>query len=145
MKKLMIITAAVLAACMLLTGCVKERYPLPQNAKIFEQGEYYDPDDPEAGYVTITYEGRVYAPFGVQDGVIKESDVEGAIGWVYRPDFPDDQGERVIKLKGTNDFLMVYYVNGIMEPRTFYRALDTAGKEITIPSYIVSQDYGIWK
>ena len=144
MKKLLVLLAVMIAAFLLLAGCRGERYPLPQNAIVFEQGEYLDPNDPEDGYGIITYKGRVYAPYGALNGSVKESDTEGAIGYVSRPDFPEDNAERVIKLMGTDDFLMIYYVNGIMEQPMFFRALDTAGKDIAIPRYIESQGYGIW-
>lgn len=145
MKRMIcLLTAAAVLVCLMLTGCT-ERFPLPVGSVAFEQGSYADPDEPDDGYQTITYLGRIYVPFGTLKGKMKDSEAAEVLGWVSRPDFPDDQGERVIRLKATEDLLMVYYVKGIMEQPMFYRALDTAGKDITLPKYVEPLGYGIWE
>ena len=42
------------------------------------------------------------------------------------------------------NYLVVITVNGFMDQPIFYRALDTAGKDIETPAFVQSLDYGIW-
>lgn len=128
------------------SGCFRrEAYALPDEPTVFYTYSYLDSEDREDAYNAIIYNERAYLPYGTLTGTLnKSSDVECVLGYVFNSDFPDDDGERVIKLNGTDDFLMLYYVKGVMEQPMFYRAVDTMEQDIFIPDYIESLGYDIW-
>ena len=70
--------------------------------------------------------------------------VESVLGYRYNENVPDDRGELVIKLVGTDDYLMVYYADAFMQPPVFYRAMDTDGQDIYTPDYIESYGDELW-
>ena len=44
-----------------------------------------------------------------------------------------------------HNFLMEYYIGtNLMNPQTFYRAIDTKDKDINIPIFIESLKYNYW-
>ena len=146
------IIAALLLGGMLLTGCGwlndSEKYgALPNPPVRFTQQDYVNPKNPEDGYMAVEYGGRLYLPYGTLKGVIRPKDVQACIGYVFQEDYPDDTNSRLHTLAADQDvnYLMEYYVNGMMEQPTFYRALDTRGREIVTPGFIESLDYDVWK
>lgn len=134
--------AVLLLICVLmLGGCGKSViYDMPDGVQEIETCDYKNPDDPEDGYCAIEYNGRIYAPYGTQGKTIKDSMIEKCIGYT-----DGDTNCRVYTLSGTDDYIADYYVNGEMEQFHFSRAVDTVGKEIETPDYIISLDYELWK
>ena len=146
MKKLSIlILIFILALC--ISGCAKMKYPdLPQDALAFDMGEYIDEADDDAAYGTIEYNGRTYMPYGTIKRSLRTNDIDSCIGYIVQ-DGEADTDERIYTLTedSEHNFLMQYYGKGIMEQPTFWRATDTQGKDISIPDYIESLDYGYWR
>lgn len=143
---MMLLCVLILSGCGLLDES-KKYGALPEPPVSFTQQEYDNPDNPEDGYMAVEYNGRLYVPFGTLRGIITPKDVKECIGYVYREEFPDDTNSHLYTLVDDPEvnFLMDYYVNSIMEQPDFYRAIDTRGREIDIPSYIESLDYDVWK
>lgn len=138
MKRTIFIFAAALSL-ILLSGCNKIDYSLPDNPTAFT---YNDETDSElAGF---EYNGRDYVFFGSIKGGILSNEVGECVGYIYDENNPEDKNNRVMKLTATDDFLMCYYVSGIMEPAVFYRAADTRDKDIEIPEYIIDNGYRYW-
>ena len=146
------LAALLTLCCVTLAGCgafddSRKYGALPEPPVVFRQVEYTDPGHPEDGYMAVEYNGRLYVPYGTLRGVLSPKDVKECIGYIYREEYPDDTHTHLHTLADDPDgnFLMEYYVNGMMEQPDFYRAIDTAGKEIATPKYIESLGYDIWK
>lgn len=145
--------AVLLIMCgMVLSGCrlfdESEKFgALPEPPVSFTQKEYCHPDHPEDGYMAVEYNGRLYVPYGTLKGMITPKDVKECVGYICREDDPEDKNAHLHTLTDDPDvnYLMEYYVNGLMEQPNFYRAVDTAGEDIYTPTYIDSLDYDIWK
>ena len=133
----------------------RAKYPeLPDDAIAFRTTSFVDTEDDGAGYQIIEYSGRKYIPYGTIKRVVKESDINKCIGYVIQDEnvtsMPDENNKntRIYTLTEDpdNNFLMSFYiVSNFMNPHIFYRAIDTKGEDISIPSYIHSLDYNYWK
>lgn len=138
-------TAAAAALCLFfLTGCSRIDYSLPDNPEAFTLQSYSYNDDTGGELGGFEYNGRDYVFFGTIKGGILSNEVGECIGYIISETNPDDKNDRVMKLTASDDFLMCYYVNGIMEQPDFYRAADTRDKDIEIPEYIVDNGYKFW-
>ncbi|MBR1592109.1 MAG: hypothetical protein IJ666_03760 [Ruminococcus sp.] len=146
-KKIALILSCIIPAAA-FADCGKVQYPdLPENAIVFEMGEYTDKNDDDAMYATIEYNGRIYMPYGTAGGNISEKDIDICIGYIVQED-ENDTDIRVYTLKGDseNNYLMDYYIGSdLMNQPSFLRAVDTKGKDILTPEYIDSLDYNFWK
>ncbi|MCQ2485090.1 MAG: hypothetical protein MJ168_07130 [Clostridia bacterium] len=145
MKK---IIAVLMVICFLfLCGCGRINYSeLPSDALAFETGEYIDANDDDAGYITITYNGRTYMPYGTLGKTLKQKDIDKCIGYLVQ-DGVAQKDTRFFTLVGDDEenFLLEHYiVTTLMNQPNFLRAVDTKGKEISVPKYIDSLDYKFW-
>jgi len=110
-------------------------------------GTYIDHSDDDASYATIEFEGRTYMPYGTVKKSVRGSDVDRCIGFFVQ-DGVDDTDRRVYTLAADPDhnFLMDRYSGKtIMEQPSFWRAVDTRGKDIPVPEYIDSLGYAFWE
>lgn len=151
-RKLSLLTACVLWVC---TGCGANIYPdLPDDAQGFVAGTFTDTEHDDAAYGSIEYEGRTYIAYGVQGKTLHADDLAACIGYLVMneavtsvPD-PDDRNTRIYTLTADPDrnFLMdCYRGEEVMRtPPSFWRAVDTKGKEIPVPDVINSQQYEFW-
>ena len=110
--------------------------------------------DDNAEYLVLEYSGRKYMPYGTIKRSIKESDIDKCIGYLFQDEIvtsmPDENNTdtRIYSLREDNDnnFLMEYYIKtNLMNPPTFWRAIDTKEKDIVIPNCIDSLEYDYWK
>ena len=141
-----VLLLAVLALAA-FAGCVNRiDYSLPQTPFEFVTYSLNDPSDPENGYLAFDYNGRTYVPFGTSGGRITGKDVGPCLGYIVQ-DGEKREGDRVFSLTADAelDYLVVMTVNGFMDQPVFYRAADTAGKDIDTPKFITDLDYGYWK
>ena len=92
--------------------------------------------------------------YGTLKGNIKEKDIKDCIGYIIedkeiqRIVGENDKNNRVYTLTADSDnnYLMVYYiVSEIMNQPSFWRAIDTKGKNIGTPIYIDEPDGVFWK
>lgn len=146
MKK-QIALLALLAALLLLSGCgPRIDYSLPENPTEFVMEEFVNSADPEDGYMTFTYNGRTYVPYGCPKGRITGNDVGACLGFCVQ-DGVKDKDTRILLLNEDREanYLIQIHVNGIMDQPVFFRAADTVGKEISTPGCIESLDYDFWK
>ena len=147
---------AVLIACLLflLNGCGK-KYPEPGSDAVgFQTSVFNDENSDNEGYLTFEYNGRTYMPYGTQKGSLKAKDLDRCVGYIVQDGNassvadPNDKDTRVYTLtadKETN-FLMVHYIAmNWMNPPAFFRATDTRGKEIDVPSFIDDLGYEYWQ
>ena len=131
---------------LLLAACGGQGPQLPEDPIAFEMQEYVNPADPEDGYLALEYNGRLYLPYGTRGNSFRRSDLGDCLGYPVQEGQP--QKDVLICLLAADpetNFLVEYFPSGFMQPPVFYRALDTAGKEIDTPEYIESLDYSIWK
>ena len=140
-----LLLAAVLC---LATGCRRIDDSLPENPGMFQNETYINPADPNDTYFAVRYQDRVYIPFGkpAKGGV--DSDAVGSCLGYQVQDGAEDQNMRFFTLAGDEDtdFLMRKYIGGIMEQPVFFRAVDTKGKDITVPAFIEQDDDALfWK
>jgi hypothetical protein len=147
MKKLVI-----LLFCLLLVACTLVLPDLENGAIGFNTSSYIDESD-GTGYLTFEYNGRVYLPYGIQNGKLKTKDIDKCIGYIIQDENSssvvdlDNKDTRIytLTIDKENNFLMEYYIGTtLMNPKMFYRAMDTKGKDINIPNYIDTQDYNYW-
>jgi hypothetical protein len=154
MKKLLI----VLVTITLLVGmsaCSQSKYPeLNTDAIAFYEDSYVDVNDDDAEYATIEYEGRTYLLYGTSNSSFQTKDVERCIGYIVQDEngaSSSEEGDtdtRVYTLAGDVEcnYLMVYDSGStLMNQPAFMRAIDTVHKEISVPEYIGSLEYSIWK
>lgn len=135
-----------------LTGCGIKYPELGDDAIGFKVDTYIEENG--AGYLTIEYNGRVYMPYGVLKNTISSKDIDKCIGYIIQDETsssivdPNNKDTRIYTLTGDKEhnFLMEYYIGtDIMNPRMFYRAIDTKGKDIKVLDFIDSLDYDYWK
>ena len=146
MKKHLIIIALLLVMAV-FAGCGRRiDHSLPESPRAFDTGTYVNPNDPDDTYATILLDGRVYAVYGTTASRITGNDVGKCLGYIVQ-DGEERTGDRVFPLSADpeRNYLVVITVNGFMDQPIFYRALDTAGKDIETPAFVQSLDYGIWK
>ena len=144
MKKRMFLTALLLLAA-LCSGCGSLAPELPADATAFPCVEFVDPADPEDGYLALEYGGRTYLPYGTLGGRLRKSDLGPCLG------YPVQEGEaqrdvRICLLAAdpAANYLVELFPEAVMQQPVFYRALDTAGREINTPDWITPLEYGIW-
>ena len=147
MKKVLF-SLLVLVMVVTITGCGKSKYPeLKEDAQSFLLGEYIDHNDDDFSYGTIDYSGRTYMAYGNLKGNLNEKELEECIGYVVLDTNSDsgDTSSRIYTLtkSKTHDYLLNYDLDARIW--SFYRALDTKGKDVNTPSYIeYNKDYKYW-
>ena len=153
--KIKILTAILIVLFLFcLTSC-NIRYPeLGKDAIAFQAGSFVDENDDSAGYLTIEYNGRTYIPYGTLKGTLTAKDLDKCIGYIVRDENSsfvvnkDDTDTRIYTLTDDpdNNFLMEYYIGTtLMNQPSFFRALDTKGKDIIIPEIVDSLGYHFWE
>ena len=126
-------------------GCGRDYLKLPEEPTVFYPYTYDTSADGSQNYEALAYNNRPYVVYGTLKNSMKLNEVvESVLGYRYNENVPDDRGELVIKLNGTDDYLMIYFVDAFMQPPVFYRAMDTAGQDIYTPDYIESYGDELW-
>ena len=146
MKNSALCLAAALTAAA-FSGCAKRiDYSLPPDPIAFDMVSFVNPADSEDTYLSITYNGRKYICYGTIKGSINGDDVGACLGYTVQ-EGKADENSRIFLLKADSsaNYLVEIYINGEMDQPTFFRATDTAGKDIFTPDCIESLDYGYWK
>ncbi|MBQ9853577.1 MAG: hypothetical protein IJO57_00905 [Bacilli bacterium] len=152
-KKILGILLSIILMCG-LTGCGIKYPKLKKDAIGFQTSSYIDENDNNAGYLTIQYNGRTYMPYGTLKGTLKEKYIEKCIGYIIQNENNssvidiNNKDTRIYTLSDDkdNNFLMEHYIGtDLMNPQSFYRAIDTRDKDIDIPKYIDDLDYNYWK
>lgn len=141
------ITALILALSLLsLAGCTKSKkldLEIKESSIAItgrNENTYYSPVNEEDTYCFVEISDRIYVPFGTQNRTITGEMVGECIAYEQ-----GDSNSRYYEVIGNDDFIANYYVAGIMEQVSFWRAADTIGKSIEIPSFIEDLGYDIWK
>lgn len=148
-KRTLLTLLSLALALALSAGCgwsVVRDWPEPgEDALVFATYDFDNPDDPGDGYRALTYNGRVYIPYGNIKGRIPKSEAAACLGYINQDGVPM-QDVRIYSLVSDPDadFLMEVIVVGLMNPPTFYRAIDTRGCDIEQPAYIESMGYPFW-
>ena len=117
-----------LALCLCLAGCGSVRKPLPADPVIYTQGEYQaEGEDPVYGL--MTKDSKVFVPYGTIRPAGPMRDLSYAygdcLGYVE-----GDENDRIYALSDDptgGEWIIRYYVNGIMEQPMAYRELNAAG------------------
>lgn len=139
--------ALLLAAVLcLVTGCKRIDDSLPENPAVFYNETFINPADRNDTYYAVRYQDRIYIPYGKPaKGGVDGEDVGSCLGYQVQ-DGAEDQNMRFFTLAGDEDtdFLMRKYIGGIMEQPVFFRAVDTKGKDITVPAYIEPDEDGLF-
>ena len=138
-------TLAIVALC--ITGCSgKVDYSLPDNPVEFSSSSFVNPVNAEDEYAAIEYKGRTYRPFGTLKGSLNNSDIGECLGFLVQ-DGQKLESVRIFTLSSDDNanFLLEKDTEGEMSQASFYRAVDTVGKDITIPAFIDSLDYDYWR
>lgn len=154
MNKQRRIMAAIAALVLVLSGCGQAIYKHDElGSERFKNFVFANPQDSEETYLAIEFKGRTYVPYGTIQGSISEQDIKECVGCIVQdetnssvPD-PENTDFRVYSLADDPDcnFLMDKYIgSSVMEQPYFYRALDSMGQNINIPSFIFDLDYEIW-
>ena len=117
---------------------------LPDNPILFKSGEL-EVDDEDTGYRIVEYEGKRFIMYGK----IKPKGLLGNINYAYGKCLgyvDDDKSDRIYALNGesTDEWLIEYYMTGIMEEPVILREITTKNKK-EIPSNVESFDYDFWK
>lgn len=152
-KKLAVI--AVLIICLTaLSGCTKKSLPdLPSDAVAFQMGTFIDEAHDDASFATIEYNGRIYIPYGTTNNKYGRNCVEACVGYIIQDEHSssvtdlDNMDRRIYTLSGdsNHNFLMDFDDTvKLMNQPTFFRAIDTIGKEIEIPDCIDPLGYEFW-
>lgn len=154
MKKIMIVICAVMILLFALSGCTGKTLPdLPKNAIAFDMGTFNDSGHDNALFGSLEFNGRTYIAYGTINSKYKQNCIESCIGYVIQNEHsssvvdPDNTSRRIYTLSGDTDhnFLLEYDDTvKLMDQPTFYRAIDTNGKNILIPNYIDALGYEFW-
>ena len=154
MKKTTAVICIIMFCLTILSGCMKKPLPdLPSDAAAFEMGVFTDNEHDNAAYGTIEYNGRIYIAYGTISNTYRQSYIESCIGYIVQ----DEHSSSVIDLNNTDrriytlsadperNFLMEYDDSvKLMNQPSFFRAIDTNGKDIEIPNYIEPFEYEFW-
>ena len=133
-----------------LTGCAVKYPELEKDAIAFQTNSFVDEDDDDAAYLIFEYNGRTYMPYSGLKRTLKSSDLDKCIGYIIQDENSssivdkDNKDTRIYTLTEDkeNNFLMEYYIGTTeMNQSTFYRAIDTKGKNINIPKIIADTYY----
>ncbi len=144
-KTLMIIVLMLMIVA--VTGCgSKIDYGLPDNPIEFNTSTFANPSNEADEYSAIDYEGRKYIPFGTLKGSLGSADAGECLGYLVQ----EGQKLEEVRLFTLADDREVNYLveidtEGEMSQPSFYRAVDTVGKEIDVPPFIDSLDYAYWR
>ena len=131
----------ILLGTMFMTGCGASKIEdLPEEAVPIEVGTFSKSIASQTEYVSIQYNNREYVPYGMQKGRIEEEMIKECFGH----DVQDTNG-RYYSLADTDDYIASYNIYAEMDQFSFYRAVDTMGKEIYTPDYVDSLGYDIWE
>lgn len=129
------------------TGCgSKIDYSLPDNPIEFNTSTFANPFNEADEYSAIEYKGREYIPFGTLKGSLGKDDIGECLGYLVQ----EGQKLESVRLFTLADdpeanYLVEIDTEGEMSQPSFYRAADTVGKEIDVPSFIDSLDYDYWR
>ena len=155
MKRIVRAAFAIIIFLFAITGCRGKNLPdLPGNAIVFDMGTFHDIEHDDALYGSIEYCGRVYIPYGTINSKYKQSYIDSCIGYIIQNEHsssvidPDNTSRRIYTLSGDpeQNFLMDFDDTiKLMNQPAFFRALDSKGVEINIPSYIDSLGYEFWE
>lgn len=154
MKRCRLVLLTVIMT-LVLSGCGGISYPnLPDNAIVFEIGEFVDSIHDNAKYGTIEYEGRTYIGYGTLAKSLTEKDIDRCVGYIIQDGESSsttnlcDKSIRVYTLAGDaeHNYLMNYdTATSLMNQPSFLRAIDTQGTNIPTPDYIECLEYSYWK
>lgn len=139
------ISVLILALALLfLSGCAKKLDLEIKDSSVEITGRnnntYYSPLSEEDTYCFVEINSKIYIPFGTQSGKITGEMVGECIAYE-----DSDSNSRYYEVIGNDNFIAAYYVGGVMEQIDFWRAADTIGTDIEIPSFIEELGYDIWK
>ena len=137
-----------------LTGC-GEKYPdLPADAIAFKTSEFvYENNGDDESFLQITYNGRAYIGYGELHNSLSQKKVDKCIGFIVRDSsntsvVTSDKKLRVYTLTDDPDenYLMIYDTSfSLMNKPSFWRAVDTRGRNVKTPMYIGESDFAYWK
>jgi hypothetical protein len=145
MKKLLFLVLIIAAAVVGLMGFGPSIDPtLPDSATAFPYVKFVNPDDPSDVCRRIDYAGRTYLPYGELCAAVSGKDTAGVIGYLVYDDAPENTASRVIALKDTADYLMIFYDTHNQRQPTFFRAADTRNMRSEKPEFIGSLHYAYW-
>lgn len=154
MKKILTVIIILTVIVFGLSGCGMKYPELEKDAIAFQTRRFVDENDDDASYLIFDYNGRTYLPYSTQNGFLKSSDLDKCIGYIIQDKLSssivdkDNKDTRIYTLTEDkeNNFLMEYYIGTtLMNQPTFFRAIDTKGKNINIPKIISDTDYNYWK
>lgn len=138
---------ALLLALLLAAGCTDRiDYRLPANPQAFIGSDFVNPDNPDDAYLSFTYNGRTYIPYGALQGRLTGKDVGPCLGYLLSGEVKDDH-TRVFGLRADPDghWMAIISRDGFMEQPSFWRAVDTVGQDIPVPEFIISLHYDFWE
>lgn len=147
MKNSALCLAAALTAAALTTGCGKRiDYSLPHDPIAFDTGNFVNPDNSDDTYLSITYNGRTYIGYGTLKNSIDGDYVGKCLGYrVQEGKKIEDSRFFLLNADKADNYLVEIDIAGEMSQPLFFRATDTAGKDISTPDCIESLDYDYWK
>lgn len=155
MKKIVAAICVIIICLCAITGCMKKSLPeLPTEAVEFNMGTFHDREHDDALFGSIEYLGRTYIAYGTINNKFRWSYVDSCIGYIIQNANsssvidPDNTNRRIYTLSedSEHNFLMEFDDSiKVMNQLNFYRAIDTNGNNIDIPSYIDPLGYEFWE
>ena len=153
MKKLKI-AAALAAVTVLLAGCgsqptqsqSKYDFTMPDPPAQFVVKTVDDAEDSTMKYAAIEFDGKIYVKYGTLQSDLDASEVGSCLGYLVQ-DGNEIKEIGVFTLTSDPDrnYLVTLDNAGVMENPSFFRNSETVGKDISTPSFIVSENYNYWK
>lgn len=154
MKKTVAFISAIAICLAMLNSCSKRSLPDLQNDAIsFEMGTFIDNEHDADSFGSIEYNGRTYIQYGTTNNKYGNNCVEACIGYIVQDRHSsavtdvNNTDRRIYTMSGDDDhnFLMDYDDSvQLMNQPTFFRAVDTNGKDIEIPDFIDPLGYEFW-
>lgn len=141
--KCLFLILVLLFGIFILTGCKGKVYDLPDNPIVFEFGEFNT--DNGDGYMAVEHNGKAYIMYGAIKSRGLLSDISYAFGECLGY-VGDDEADRIYALadESTDEWLIEYYVDGIMENPVVLREISAKGNN-NIPNCVESFEYDYWK
>ena len=146
MRKCRWILLLVLVTILACSGCQGNDITkdFPDNTDLLARKTYKNPDNAGNTFEAVSFENRIFIPYGILSNKVDGRDVDECIGHIIRSSGSEYQVFTLIEdLK--HDYLMVcQVVDGEIHEADFWRATDTRGFKIETPPYIDSLQYDYW-
>ena len=150
MKRITLIAAAA-AVALLMTACsggAKRNFDftMPDSPTEFISSTVPDPNDDSMNFAALEFDGKLYVSYGTIEEDPAQSEVGACLGYLVQDGNKlKEIGVFPLTSDPDQNYLICMDEAGNLQNISVFRNSETAGKDITTPSFIKSREYSYWK